>query len=193
MEIENYIEIRKNYLGNSAYTQLLKWIENDVTYTDARVVRKGVSLTDYDMRKTKEKFLTNSASERNYTTIFWYNFLCSCFVASTKSYYQKNNFPMAPIDEDLDLSVLKYKEAFYFKPHVDHGPSTPRTLSYIYVLNDDYEGGHLQFFFPKIKDSTKTIKVEKNCLIIFPSNMLFPHAVTPVTKGVRYSVVGWMR
>ena len=60
------------------------------------------------------------------------------------------------------------------------------TLSIIGLLNDDYEGGEL------IMLEDKKIDTKKGDLIIFPSNFLYPHEITPVTKGVRYSYVSWV-
>ena len=59
-------------------------------------------------------------------------------------------------------------------------------LSIIGILNDDYEGGELIMF------EDKKIDTKKGDLLIFPSNFLYPHYVTPVTKGVRYSYVSWV-
>ena len=59
-------------------------------------------------------------------------------------------------------------------------------LSIIGILNDDYEGGNLIMF----KD--RKIDTKKGDLLLFPSNFLYPHEITPVTKGVRYSYVSWL-
>ena len=59
-------------------------------------------------------------------------------------------------------------------------------LSIIGILNDDYEGGELIMF------EDKKINTKKGDLLIFPSNFLYPHQITPVTKGVRYSYVSWL-
>ena len=59
-------------------------------------------------------------------------------------------------------------------------------LSIIGILNDDYEEGELIMF------ENKKIDTKKGDLLIFPSNFLYPHKVTPVTKGVRYSYVSWV-
>jgi len=66
----------------------------------------------------------------------------------------------------------------------------PRTLSFIYLINDDYEGGELIFATPDFKNDL-TIEKKKNTLIVWPSNFMYPHMVKPVTKGTRFSVVGW--
>ena len=60
------------------------------------------------------------------------------------------------------------------------------TLSIVGILNDDYEGGELIMF------EDKKIETKKGDILIFPSNFLYPHEVTPVTKGVRYSYVSWV-
>ena len=59
-------------------------------------------------------------------------------------------------------------------------------LSIIGILNDDYGGGELIMF------EDKKIDTKKGDLLIFPSNFLYPHEITPVTKGVRYSYVSWV-
>jgi len=52
---------------------------------------------------------------------------------------------------------------------------------------DEYEGGDLQFMFnQKIVSAPR----EKGTIIVFPSFMM--HRVTPITKGVRKSIAGWV-
>ena len=43
-----------------------------------------------------------------------------------------------------------------------------------------------------LRNLVKKIDTRKGDLIIFPSNFLYPHKITPVTKGVRYSYVSWV-
>jgi len=59
-------------------------------------------------------------------------------------------------------------------------------LSVVGALNDDYEGGDFLMW-----GDTK-IELPAGSIMIFPSNFLYPHQVTPVTKGVRYSYVSWV-
>jgi hypothetical protein len=59
-------------------------------------------------------------------------------------------------------------------------------LSVIGFLNDDYEGGEL------ILCEDKKIDKKKGNLLIFPSSFMYPHQVTPLTKGTRYSYVSWV-
>ena len=64
-----------------------------------------------------------------------------------------------------------------------HG--TTRKLSMSVFLNSDFEGGNFEIGGEHIK----TPRCEEGSIIVFPSYT--PHRVTPVTKGIRYSVVTW--
>lgn len=83
--------------------------------------------------------------------------------------------------------VIKYTEGCFYKQHTDMGNSVCRTLSIILLLNDDFTGGELAFF-----NGTYVIPLKKNEMVIFPSNFLYPHQVTPVTSGIRYTMVTWV-
>ena len=90
----------------------------------------------------------------------------------------------------IDLAFLKYVEGGFYKWHTDHCADIPRTLSAIFILNNDYEGGELCFRNP---DGSGEFSIDKkaNSVVIWPSNFLYPHTVKPVTKGTRFSIVGW--
>lgn len=70
-----------------------------------------------------------------------------------------------------------------------------RKLSWIIQLSDpsEYEGGQIKMINPigeqYFLDETDSRLIKKGTIIVFPSFM--PHTVTPVTKGTRYSLVGW--
>ena len=51
-------------------------------------------------------------------------------------------------------------------------------------LNDDYEGG-------KLVICGQEIPLKKGDVIFFPSVYLYPHEVTEITKGTRYSWICW--
>ena len=91
------------------------------------------------------------------------------------------------------IKFIKYSQGQTMQNHCDHIHSLfdgerkgVPILSIIGILNDDYEGGELIMF------EDKKIKTKKGDLLIFPSNFLYPHEITPVTKGVRYSYVSWV-
>ncbi len=59
-------------------------------------------------------------------------------------------------------------------------------LSVLGALNDNYEGGDLLFW-----DDQK-IELKAGAIMVFPSNFMYPHRVSEVTKGTRYSYVSWV-
>ena len=55
-------------------------------------------------------------------------------------------------------------------------------------MNDNYTGGEINF--PRFGI---TFKPKANQMIVFPSNYVYNHSVSPVIEGSRYAVVGWLR
>ena len=77
--------------------------------------------------------------------------------------------------------------------HSDHHGKFPRTISVIIFLNNDYEGGELNFHNPfNNNEIYKTIKPAPGRCIMWPSNFVYPHSVSKVTKGTRYAIVSWL-
>ena len=61
------------------------------------------------------------------------------------------------------------------------------TLTVLGSLNDDFEGGELEFW-----DNKEKFRLSAGEALIFPSVFLYPHQVHPITKGNRYSFVVWI-
>ena len=103
-------------------------------------------------------------------------------------------FEQAKVTNGIDqkeVTILKYENSGFYKPHTDHCSGSPRTLSVVLFLNNDYEGGELVFKSLDYQKDILTVDVKPNRGIIFPSNFMFPHTVKPVSKGTRYAVVSW--
>tara|TARA_S200002703_G_C3708090_1_gene217508 strand:- start:204 stop:779 length:576 start_codon:yes stop_codon:yes gene_type:complete len=125
----------------------------------------------------------------NITGIHWGNFLKKIFQDKITEYKKQIN------SEDADaiinsMQVLKYQKKQHYLFHTDHFRSQPRTISGVFFINDNYEGGQLCFSTPD-RTSTQIVEPKENKLILFPSNFLYPHKVEPVTTGTRYTVVTW--
>jgi hypothetical protein len=60
-------------------------------------------------------------------------------------------------------------------------------LSVVGLLNDNFSGGKFLMY-----DNETEIKLKQGDVLIFPSIFLYPHKVTPVTKGIRDSFVTWV-
>jgi predicted 2-oxoglutarate/Fe(II)-dependent dioxygenase YbiX len=58
-------------------------------------------------------------------------------------------------------------------------------LSIVGLLNDDFEGGDFLLW------EKEKVNFTQGSVLIFPSNFMYPHEVTTITKGSRYSFVSW--
>jgi len=99
--------------------------------------------------------------------------------------YKSNYY--ATIEKFESPQLLRYGQEQKFHDHIDDHPFFTRRISLTFYLNDDYEGGDVEF-----KRHNLRFKAEKNQLLVFPSNFIYNHEVHPVTSGLRYVVVQWM-
>lgn len=84
------------------------------------------------------------------------------------------------------FSIRKYNTDAYMGPHTDSGDDNGNlipTISMVIYLNDDYEGGEINFINQSI-----SIKPEAGTLIIFPSNEPYVHDPKPVVSGNKYMI-----
>lgn len=91
--------------------------------------------------------------------------------------------------QSLQFTEYTEKDKGCYGKHVDTSYRSYRTrkLSFSIQLSDNksYEGGDLNLYLSNSTSASRT----KGDLIVFPSYTL--HEVTPVTRGTRYSLVGW--
>jgi hypothetical protein len=103
-------------------------------------------------------------------------------------HYSKKIYPFAGENiknREDSIHLLRYGISGHLPAHQDQGTSS-RVLSSVMYLNDNYEGGEIEFVNSKIK-----IKPEAGSIIFFPSNFLYVHEVHPITEGQRYSMPHW--
>jgi 2OG-Fe(II) oxygenase superfamily len=74
----------------------------------------------------------------------------------------------------------------YGLPHPSDQLATRNTVSVVLYLNEDFDGGHHYFNYYDIDYVPKT-----GDILMFPSNYMAAHEVTPIIKGSRYSYLGW--
>jgi predicted 2-oxoglutarate/Fe(II)-dependent dioxygenase YbiX len=90
------------------------------------------------------------------------------------------------------IDLLKYSVGGKYEIHTDNYSTSPRSLSVIMNLNDEYQGGNLIFADQKNKE-IKRLKLGKGSIVFFPSNFMYPHMIEPITEGTRYSIVAWLQ
>ena len=91
-----------------------------------------------------------------------------------------------------EVNLLKYEVGNFYIKHVDQSSAMNRTISIIININEEYEGGDVVFFNPLNDQPYSKPDLKTGDMILFPSNFLYPHQVTPITKGLRYSIVTWL-
>ena len=123
------------------------------------------------------------------------NILTPCIIEAGKQYNQKFSKKEAKLSQFINtfspVRFNKYEKGTIMRKHYDHIHSIfdgnrkgIPVLSMLGVLNEDYEGGKFL-----IRD--KEFKLKQGDMILFPSCFMFPHEVTEVTKGERYSFISW--
>ena len=143
-----------------------------------------VSGTDYKARDTDLIMLPHHTDEStnplaDFARTFHEN-MKPCLDQYLNAYYAKMQKFEAP-------QLLRYGKEQKFHDHIDDHPLFTRRISMTYYLNDEYEGGDVEF-----KRHGLRFRAKKNDLLIFPSNFIYNHEVHPVTEGLRYVVVQWM-
>lgn len=180
----------------STYEQTFTFWENG--FTDSQIndiIRIGESLQPKeaivgaekesqvrsDIRKSRTSWI-----KLNDETSWLYNSLAYISRQLNGQFY---DFDLNGFVEDFQYTVYDGMEDHYTW-HADRGSrETPRKLSLVLQLSDpnEYEGGDLEFFVSA--EPTKA-KKQKGLLYAFPSWLL--HRVTPVTSGIRRSLVVWI-
>lgn len=124
----------------------------------------------------------------------------SSYIGKDKEIYDLSNSWISPKINDFSSTYqienllpgpyiyLKYGFSDKFDWHIDDGGKFPRTVSVSAYLNDDYEGGNIEFSHFNISH-----KPEAGDVIVFGSSFTYMHRVTPVIYGTRYAIVNWYR
>ena len=187
--IDNFLEIKTcinfiNYLN-------LK--DKQGAFADAKIIGdtqkkpEERQLVVKKIRNCANLPLTNTTTSK--TDQHWCNFFINSFRKIIKTYCDKH--PLLHVQDIIDMQILKYGEGGHYINHVDDHPEVSRSLSIIYRLNNDFEGGDLVWSMHG--EEFLRLKPKPNSLVVWPSNFLYPHRVEPIKKGLRWSVVAWAR
>jgi PKHD-type hydroxylase len=134
------------------------------------------------IRKSKVRWLPNDS-----TWSWLYDRIADMSVEANNALW---HFDLHTILDDIQFTEYKAGGGHY-DWHVDIGPSTisHRKISVVVQLSDDeaYVGGDLELM---PGNHSFAVPRKKGAVAIFPSFML--HRVTPVTKGLRRSLVLWV-
>jgi len=137
-----------------------------------------------------EAGLDPSSSPRQSTQIMLANYpnadklVFSIFNRSLNVY--RTIYEHVEVRGDEGYSLLRYRKGGEYKEHVDRGSQNNRIVSGLLYLNDDFEGGEINFSRYDL-----TVKPKKGSVILFPSFHTHLHASLPITSGTKYAVVTW--
>ena len=92
--------------------------------------------------------------------------------------------------------LLRYRPGGFYQGHADSDnffsdegiwkKTLDRDISLLIYLNDEYEGGRLDF-----EHFEYSLRPRAGMLVYFPSDVRYLHAARPVTDGMRYAIVSW--
>ena len=163
------------------FVNYLRKALDEKVLVDAKVGSGEDGVVAKDTRRSKVYWLPKTDEFVDiYKMLF--DFLAKC----NNEFYQ---FKLSEITEHIQYTVYSSEDQGFYDWHIDMGPNKARRkLSLVCQLSDpsEYEGGELQINAGRVLAPEK----EKGTVIIFPSYLL--HRVTPVTKGVRRSLVLWI-
>lgn len=182
------IEVFENVWPDSL--QIIEAVEKEVANLDsgiswnkATTIGKGIyqdARTNFDLGIT---YYVNAL--RNQLMIDLHNKCNITLNSAVTSYHQRHGINESFWQEGYNL--LKYQSGQEYKIHYDASTQHGRHISCVLYLNDDYEGGEIEFPAFNIK-----IKPQKGMLILFPSNYAYRHIAHPVTSGTKYAMVTWL-
>ena len=147
---------------------------------------------DYDDNYTNIRISKTSWIELSNDTQWLYDKLAYIARQLNAQFYKYNLFGF---NEHFQYTVYDGSENGHYSWHMDSGVGknmqgeSPRKFTMVLQLTDpsEYEGGQLQLF---TSTEPTDIPKEKGMVAVFPSYTL--HRVTPVTSGIRRTLVVWV-
>lgn len=180
MNFYKFLKIESNFIPEKAIEVILK---NKLDFLSDATVKLNDKDQVSDYRKTK-----------------WLNLDEDLFVNLQKTIFliheqHLTHLYNSQLDNIEGPQFLRYDVGDYYDAHNDSENIVDnklkrvaeRDISLLLYLNDDFEGGELEFTLLGL-----TIKPKAGMLIAFPSYLEFEHKVHPVKKGTRYTIVSWI-
>ena len=177
-------QITPYHIPNAFTQEELEWIGNLhqlYPYQDASIGGDETSQLDESIRKSRIKWIHHDDKS------WWvYDKLVKHIEEANKTW----GFAINSIIDAIQYTEY-YEGGGHYDWHMDVGnyPMNNRKISVTIQLSspDEYEGGDLEFWVGRTPDKAPR---EHLLAILFPSYLM--HRVTPITKGVRKSLVVWV-
>ena len=111
------------------------------------------------------------------------NILDKVFITAHQKCIDFYNADLYPFHNN-ETPLVKFEKNYKMNEHAD----TTGDFAAIYYINDDYEGGEINFMDHNLK-----IKPKANSFVTFPSNSDYWHEVLENTGKERYSATQWFK
>lgn len=161
------IQVTENILPEEEHRQLLNYAEN---FDDWHTQPWGVKVVS---PKEMPDDIVNILDK---VFLFAYEKCVKFYNVELYDYNSDYNNRGAPL--------IKFEKNYRMNEHAD----TTGDFAALYYLNDDYEGGEINFM-----DYSLKIKPKANSLITFPSNADYWHEVLENFGKERYSATRWFK
>ena len=175
--------------GNETINKIIEITNNntlDIGFSASKTATDPKDTAKQSTRTSHGLLISKYANLNEYMGLV--NDRCSNLISSAL----KNYVELFEIKEDIEdigkYGLLRYSVGQQYYRHYDGGTETARSISVLIYLNDDYEGGELEFPNFKIK-----IKPKSGMVILFPSNYAYAHIAHPVISGEKYVIATWLR
>tara|TARA_B100001094_G_C18157565_1_gene787353 strand:+ start:1501 stop:2079 length:579 start_codon:yes stop_codon:yes gene_type:complete len=188
-DLRSYVRVYKNFLDKE-------------TCEDTLIQLKQIPFTQhqfYDHSTGKKepmsgKYELDSFTDYNNKNVKTSDLLIEKIWHGIKQYQIDLNLPWYNTWEGFSaIKYNKYTENKKMALHVDHIKSLFEgkhrgipILTCLGLLNNDYLGGEFIMWGDEIVD------LRQGDMVIFPSNFMYPHQVSPVQSGTRYSYISWV-
>ena len=170
---------------------------------------KGISGAGYnpDIKRSTDFQISYESDWKDIDTVFY-----KALKEPTTSYLNRlqkktsNKLLRMPIN-DSGYQIQKTEPGGFYVWHTDDNTTTiedtrhidsrgdvhfsvsRRVATYIFYLNDNFEGGRTQFLFDGEEYS---IEPKAGRLLMFPASFLYTHRGETVTEGNKYIATGWI-
>jgi len=180
----NYHQTTPYFIANAFTEEELEWIDNLqelYPYFDAAIGPDDASQLDSSVRKSRIKWIHHD--DRSW----WVYDKLVKYINEANQHW---GFTINSITDSIQYTEY-YEDGGHYDWHMDMGdfPQNTRKISITIQLSNpnDYDGGDLEFWVGR--DPEKAPR-EQAFAVLFPSYLM--HRVTPVTRGMRKSLVVWV-
>lgn len=200
MELRKLIREYPNALSKEECEEIISRFESSDKLVRGRTGNDSMTGGVGSYKKSTDLYITNQKDWEDIDTLFF-----NSIQKPTMNYFEW-------MHENIGFFANKITESGYQIQRTDVGDGYPwhhdakitlssfknideitveystRCFTYIMYLNDNFGGGHTEFFGKE----DVYVKPETGKLIFFPANDLFIHQGAPVTAGSKYIMTGWM-